>query len=54
MSNFLEALLDYFKNLIAVLVALGFAEAFDGEEFLTGGRGEVGYGQEGFSMPYNT
>ena len=48
MSNFLEALLDYFKNLIAVPVALGFAEAFDGEKFLTGGRGEVGYGQEGF------
>ena len=40
--------MDYFKNLIAVPVALGFAEAFDGEKFLTGGRGEVGYGQEGF------
>ena len=48
MSNFLEALLDYFKNLVAVLVALGFAEAFDGEEFLFGRGGEVGYGQEGF------
>mgnify|MGYP003242170262 CR=1 len=54
MSNFLETLLDYFKNLVAVPVALGLAEAFDGEKFLTGGRGEVGYGQEGFSMPYNT
>ena len=40
--------MDYFKNLIAVLVALGFAEAFDGEEFLFGRGGEVGYGQEGF------
>jgi len=40
--------LDYFQDLITVLVALGLAEAFDAEEFLTGGRGEVGYGQEGF------
>lgn len=40
--------MDYFKNLVAVLVALGFAEAFDGEEFLFGRGGEVGYGQEGF------
>ena len=40
--------MDYFKNLIAVPVALGLAEAFDGEEFLFGRRGEVGYGQEGF------
>ena len=40
--------MDYFKNLIAVPVALGFAEAFDGEEFLFGRGGEVGYGQEGF------
>lgn len=39
---------DDIQDLIAVLVALGFAEAFDGEKFLTGGRGEVGYGQEGF------
>ena len=39
---------DDTQDLIAVLVALGFAEAFDGEEFLTCGRGEVGYGQEGF------
>lgn len=39
---------DDFEDLIAVLVALGFAEAFDGEKFFTGGRGEVGYGQEGF------
>ena len=48
MSNFLEALLDYFQDLITVPVALGLAEAFDGEEFLLGGRGEVGYGQKGF------
>ena len=48
MSNFLETLLDYFKNLVAVPVALGLAEAFDGEEFLFGRGGEVGYGQEGF------
>ena len=48
MSNFLEALLDYFKDLIAVPVALGLAEAFDGEKFLFGRGGEVGYGQEGF------
>ena len=40
--------MDYFKNLIAVPVALGLAEAFDGEEFLFGRGGEVGYGQEGF------
>ena len=40
--------MDYFKDLFAVLVALGFAEAFDGEEFLFGRGGEVGYGQEGF------
>lgn len=39
---------DDFEDLIAVLVALGFAEAFDGEEFLFGRGGEVGYGQEGF------
>lgn len=39
---------DDFEDLIAVLVALGFAEAFDGEKFLTGGRGEVGYGQKSF------
>lgn len=39
---------DDFEDLIAVLVALGFAEAFDGEKFLTGRGGEVGYGQEGF------
>ena len=48
MSFALEALPDDIQNLIAVPVALGFAEAFDGEKFLTGGRGEVGYGQEGF------
>lgn len=48
MSFALEALPDDIQDLIAVLVALGFAEAFDGEKFLTGGRGEVGYGQEGF------
>ena len=40
--------MDYFKNLIAVPVALGLAEAFDGEEFLFGRGGDVGYGQEGF------
>lgn len=40
--------MDYFKDLFAVFFALGFAEAFDGEEFLFGRRGEVGYGQEGF------
>lgn len=40
--------MDYFKDLFAVFFALGLAEAFDAEEFLTGGRGEVGYGQEGF------
>ena len=40
--------MDYFKNLVAVPVALGLAEAFDGEEFLFGRGGEVGYGQEGF------
>ena len=39
---------DDIQDLIAVLVALGFAEAFDGEEFLFGRGGEVGYGQEGF------
>lgn len=54
MSFALEALPDDIQDLIAVLVALGFAEAFDGEEFLFGRGGEVGYGQEGFSMPYNT
>lgn len=48
MSFVLEALPDDIQDLITVLVALGFAEAFDGEKFLTGGRGEVGYGQEGF------
>ena len=48
MSFVLEALPDDIQNLVAVLVALGLAEAFDGEEFLTCGRGEVGYGQEGF------
>ena len=48
MSFVLEALPDDIQNLVAVLVALGLAEAFDGEEFLTGGGGEVGYGQEGF------
>ena len=48
MSFVLEALPDDIQNLIAVLVALGFAEAFDGEEFLFGRGGEVGYGQEGF------
>ena len=39
---------DDIQDLITVLVALGFAEAFDGEEFLFGRGGEVGYGQEGF------
>ena len=39
---------DDTQDLIAVLVALGFAEAFDGEEFLFGRGGDVGYGQEGF------
>lgn len=48
MSFVLEALPDDIQNLVAVPVALGLAEAFDGEKFLTGGRGEVGYGQEGF------
>lgn len=48
MSFALETLPDDIQDLIAVPVALGFAEAFDGEKFLTGGRGEVGYGQEGF------
>ena len=48
MSFALETLPDDIQDLIAVLVALGLAEAFDGEKFLTGGRGEVGYGQEGF------
>ena len=48
MSFVLEALPDDIQNLIAVPVALGFAEAFDGEEFLFGRGGEVGYGQEGF------
>ena len=54
MSNFLEALPDDIQNLVAVPVALGLAEAFDGEEFLFGRGGEVGCGQESFSMPYNT
>lgn len=48
MSFALETLPDDIQDLIAVLVALGFAEAFDGEEFLFGRGGEVGYGQEGF------
>ena len=48
MSFVLEALPDDIQNLVAVLVALGLAEAFDGEEFLTCGRGEVGYGQKSF------
>ena len=48
MSNFLEALPDDIQNLVAVPVALGLAEAFDGEEFLFGRGGEVGYGQEEF------
>ena len=39
---------DDFEDLIAVLVALGLAEAFDGEEFLFGRGGEVGYGQKSF------
>ena len=39
---------DDIQDLIAVLVALGFAEAFDAEEFLFGCGGEVGYGQKGF------
>lgn len=48
MSFVLEALPDDIQDLIAVPVALGLAEAFDGEEFLFGRGGEVGYGQEGF------
>ena len=48
MSFALETLPDDIQDLIAVLVALGLAEAFDGEEFLFGRGGEVGYGQEGF------
>ena len=48
MSFVLEALPDDIQNLVAIAVALGFAEAFDGEEFLFGRGGEVGYGQEGF------
>lgn len=48
MSFVLEALPDDIQNLVAVPVALGLAEAFDGEEFLFGRGGEVGYGQEGF------
>ena len=48
MSFALETLPDDIQNLVTVPVALGFAEAFDGEEFLTGRGGEVGYGQEGF------
>ena len=48
MSFALEALPDDIQDLIAVLVALGLAEAFDGEEFLFGRGGGVGYGQEGF------
>lgn len=48
MSFVLETLPDDIQNLVTVPVALGFAEAFDGEKFFTGGRGEVGYGQEGF------
>ena len=39
---------DNLKNLVTVLVALGLAEAFDGEKFLAGCGGEVGYGQKGF------
>ncbi len=39
---------DDIQNLVAIAVALGLAEAFDGEEFLFGRGGEVGYGQEGF------
>ena len=48
MSFALETLPDDIQDLVAVLVALGLAEAFDGEEFLFGRGGEVGYGQEGF------
>ena len=48
MSFVFEALPDDIQDLIAVLVALGFAEAFDGEKFLFSRGGEVGYGQEGF------
>lgn len=48
MSFALETLPDDIQDLVTVLVALGLAEAFDAEEFLTGGRGEIGYGQEGF------
>lgn len=48
MSFALETLPDDIQDLIAVLVALGLAEAFDGEEFLFGRGSEVGYGQEGF------
>ena len=48
MSFALETLPDDIQNLIAVPVALGLAEAFDGEKFLFGRGGEVGYGQEGF------
>lgn len=48
MSFALETLPDDIQDLIAVLVALGLAEAFDGEEFLFGRGGEVGYGQKGF------
>lgn len=48
MSFALETLPDDIQNLVAVPVALGFAEAFDGEKFLTGRGGDVGYGQKGF------
>lgn len=48
MSFALETLPDDIQDLIAVPVALGLAEAFDGEKFLFGRGGEVGYGQEGF------
>ena len=48
MSFALETLPDDIQNLVTVPVALGLAEAFDGEEFLFGRGGEVGYGQEGF------
>ena len=48
MSFVLEALPDDIQDLVAVPVALGLTEAFDGEEFLTCGRGEVSYGQKGF------
>lgn len=48
MSFALETLPDDIQNLVAIAVALGLAEAFDGEEFLFGRGGEVGYGQEGF------